>query len=130
MGRTDSPSVSEINGETGLVPGSPSRQETLVEHQLLGEERNRLQPVCVILQASRRQALPLLHSAQGDMGLERCALRWEADGLTASLDTVLQQLERGWSIHPNPENSRASSAGECSQLAQPHRESSGAGGGE
>src|SRR4051794_4987817 len=114
----DTPSVPQVEGEPRFVPGSTGGQHAFVEHQLLGHERQRLKAAGVIIESLAGDALPLAHSTQRHMGLERSPLWRKPDGLGAPLDTVLQQLE-GWRrLDADPQDPGAASAGKCSQLTE------------
>src|SRR5687767_9487237 len=73
----------------------------------------------MIVEPPTRETLAFPQSAQGDVRLERSALRRESDGLTAPLDPILQQLEPGRRLDTDPENAGPAPAWkrtECPEL--------------
>src|SRR5829696_6442058 len=102
MAQPDTPSQPQVERETRLVTGASGRQHAFIQHQLLSQKRNRLRAVGVIVETSRRKSLTLTYPAECHVRLKRGSLGREADGLTAPLDSILEQLQRRRGFDANP----------------------------
>ncbi len=88
----------------------------------MADEGNPVKSTGIFVQTTGRKPLSLPYSAEREVGLKRCTLRWKADGFAAALDAILEQLQRRRCIHANPEDTRTAPTGKRTQLSQLQRQ--------